>query len=213
MTHGFKAALRRGVVAFVGLVLFHTSQAALVGRDIHGQAVAATAPQAVFIYDDVANLTWLRDFAAGGSLTSADAHAGVDQLALGGFTDWRLPINASPLVPGCTVTCSGELTYLWKDVLGNATTGAPFLTGPFVNLGLSNALWIDESATSGFTSVFVLGFGGNLPGLASSSLAFGVVRTGDVLSPITPVPEPSAYLMGLLGVAALALRRRRGVRP
>ena len=81
MTHGFKAALRRGVVAFVGLVLFHTSQAALVGRDIHGQAVAATAPQAVFIYDDVANLTWLRDFAAGGTLTSADAHAWVDQLA------------------------------------------------------------------------------------------------------------------------------------
>ena len=70
-----------------------------------------------------------------------------------------------------------------------------------------------ESATSGFTSVFVLGFGGILPGLASSSLGFGVLRTGDVLSPITPVPEPSAYLMGLLGLAALALRWRRGVRP
>lgn len=207
--------VRRALVACTAslavLSTLGTSHAALLGRDINGQAVALSSPQAVFVYDDVANLTWLRDFAAGGLQNAADARAWTDALVMAGFSDWRLPRNAFAFVPGCTVACQGELTYLWKDVLGNTTMGAPFQTGPFTNLGLSSGLWIHESAPSGFTDVFVLATGSNLPGIASSALGFGVVRTGDVLTSISPVPEPKASLMGfagLLALVALAAHRR-----
>ena len=47
------------------LVLATSAQAARVGRDINGIAVAGSSADAVFLYDIDLNITWLRDANAG----------------------------------------------------------------------------------------------------------------------------------------------------
>jgi hypothetical protein len=42
-----------------------TWEATLLGRDIDGKAVAANSNSAVFLYDTVLDITWLRDGNAG----------------------------------------------------------------------------------------------------------------------------------------------------
>ena len=47
------------------LVLATSAQAALVGRDINGIAVAGSSADTVFLYDIDLNITWLRNANAG----------------------------------------------------------------------------------------------------------------------------------------------------
>ncbi len=68
-----------------------SAQAALVGRDINGIAVAANATNSVFLYDDVLNVTWLRNANANGLMTWAQANTWAANLSVGVFDDWRLP--------------------------------------------------------------------------------------------------------------------------
>lgn len=68
-----------------------TAQAALLGRDINGVAVAGGAPSAVFLYDTVLDITWLRDANSNGQLTWDQANTWAAQLSVGTYADWRLP--------------------------------------------------------------------------------------------------------------------------
>ena len=67
------------------------AQASLVGRDINGNAVAGNAASSVFLYDNVLNVTWLRNANANGAMTWASANTWAANLVAGAYDDWRLP--------------------------------------------------------------------------------------------------------------------------
>jgi hypothetical protein len=112
-----------------------TAQAALVGRDINGTPVATNAPNSVFLYDDVFNVTWLRDANANGLMNWWQANTWAANLVVGAYDDWRLPTMIASPDPtfsyaggtdrGYNVrTTSGGTTYsematLWYVTLSN----------------------------------------------------------------------------------------------
>ena len=55
-----------------------TANAALVGRDINGNAVAGNAANSVFLYDDVTNLTWLQNWGLSGMRCGPQRSAELD---------------------------------------------------------------------------------------------------------------------------------------
>jgi len=90
------------------LALPMSANAVLLGRDINGGAVTARDgsgvldSSAVFLYDDVLRVTWLRnanyaktagysDANADGEMAWAAANTWAASLTLGTYTDWRLP--------------------------------------------------------------------------------------------------------------------------
>jgi hypothetical protein len=113
----------------VALAMFAvaTAQATLLGRDINGHAVTARDasgvldPSAVFLYDTVLNITWLRDANANGGMNWYNANAWANSLNIGGFTGWRLP----------KVTDSAQIDYTYSFTGGTdrgynvRTTGTP----------------------------------------------------------------------------------------
>ena len=82
-----------------------TWETTLKARDIGGNALASlNDPNAVFFYDTVLDITWLRDWNAGagssfdngssltdGRMTWSNAVAWANALTVGGFGNWRLP--------------------------------------------------------------------------------------------------------------------------
>ena len=97
------------------------AHASLVGRAIDGSAVDSFAPSAVFLYDTVLDITWLRDAnyaktsgADGdGLLNWASAVSWAGGLSDGAWSDWRLP----------TVTDTGALGCYWVYSAPDAGTG------------------------------------------------------------------------------------------
>ncbi len=67
-----------------------TWETTLKARDVNGNAVAQDSADAVFFYDTVLDVTWLRQ-ANTTPQNWASAMAWADGLTVGGFTDWRLP--------------------------------------------------------------------------------------------------------------------------
>lgn len=114
----------------VAVVMFNlaTAQAALVGRDINGNEVIARNgsgvlnSSAVFLYDDVLNVTWLRDanyartsgYDNDGAMTWAQANSWATTLTVGSYAGWRLP-TVSPV--------SGAFNYNFSN---NGTTDFGF---------------------------------------------------------------------------------------
>lgn len=142
-------------LATAATVFATSAQAALLGRDINGHAVAGSAASAVFLYDTDLNITWLRDANAsntagnpfdsygigGGYMTWADANRWATTLTVGGFSGWRLPTSLQPDA-ACTHSnydvgyptgqqsggwnCTGsEMGHLWYLTLGNKGYFAP----------------------------------------------------------------------------------------
>jgi GH15 family glucan-1,4-alpha-glucosidase len=56
-----KMILRTTLLMAAVLALPMSAHAVLSGRDINGAAVAGNDVNSVFLYDDVLNVTWLRD--------------------------------------------------------------------------------------------------------------------------------------------------------
>ena len=149
-------------------VVFATSaQAALVGRDINGNAVAGDHVSSVFLYDTDRNITWLRNAnaGAGSSFDSADGSADgrmtwgnavgwAGALTVGIFDDWRLPTVTDTGTSGCDFsyaggtdcgynvnTATGEMAHLFYDELGNLAACPPGDADCFsvqVGFGLAN---------------------------------------------------------------------------
>jgi hypothetical protein len=110
----------------------------LQGRDINGAAVDEFAPSAVFLYDPVANVTWLRDVKysaqyinSGGRLVSYyDAVSWASGLNIGGFTGWRMPTLLDTGSKGC------NYAYVGTDCGFNVQRGL-IPEGPQAGTGLT----------------------------------------------------------------------------
>ena len=140
------------LVAFA-LAVSSAVQAALVGRDISGHAVAGSDASAVFLYDTDLNITWLRDANAGagssfdnddsttdGVMTWSNAIGWAADLTVGTSSGWRLPSalnsdGSAPVIP-CGLTpldcASSEMGHLWITELGNSAITATNY-GDFLN--------------------------------------------------------------------------------
>ena len=146
----------------VAMLSVASAQAALVGRDINGIAVAANATNSVFLYDDVLNVTWLRNANANGVMNWTQANTWAANLSVGVFDDWRLPTlgpvngtsfnynftnnGTSDYGFGATGTGWGtasEMGHLFYVTLGNKGFCTPGVGGPSgctpqAGYGLSN---------------------------------------------------------------------------
>ena len=137
-----------------------TWQTTMAGRDINGTPVPASSSNAVFLYDSVLNLTWLRNANVQGPMLWPAAQAWASSLVVGGFGGWRLPTMLDVGNDGCAagagsnslggtdcgynvLTTAGNVVYsemasLFQDTLGNkyycSTTGIC----PQPGWGLSN---------------------------------------------------------------------------
>lgn len=97
------------------------AEASLLGRNINGSAVDTFAPSAVFLYDTVLDVTWLRDAnyaktsgADGDGLMNwATAVNWAGSLSVGTWSDWRLP----------TVVDTGALGCYWLQSAPGEGTG------------------------------------------------------------------------------------------
>jgi hypothetical protein len=120
-----------------------TWETTLLGRDINGNAVAGNADSAVFLYDTVLDVTWLRDanyaqtsgHDSDGYMNWTQANTWAANLVVGAYDDWRLPTmistpdTRSSFAGGTDLgynvrTTSGstvfsEMATWWYDTLGN----------------------------------------------------------------------------------------------
>ena len=77
----------------------------LHARNLAGNPVALDNADAVFLYDDILDVTWLRDATGGGQQQSwYGANQWAADLVVGTFDDWRLPRVLFPTgLPGDTI--------------------------------------------------------------------------------------------------------------
>ena len=112
-----RALAALGLVCAVG-----AANAALVGRDINGIAVAGNAASSVFLYDTVLNVTWLRDANANGLMNWSQANTWAANLTVGSYGGWRLPTMIDTGAAGCDFAFSGtDCGYNVQTKSGNLT--------------------------------------------------------------------------------------------
>lgn len=207
------------------IVFVTSAHAALLGRDINGNAVAASDASSVFLYDTDLNITWLRDANVNGPMLWANANAWANGYSIGTYNDWRLPTVVQPdatctdsFDAGGTIgvqsfggNCTGsEMGHLFYTELGNIFGGFPAPSlGDFQNL-LPSDYWsgTEYAAVQGFSWYFRFGTGlqVNNNQFFARYLAMAV-RDGDVL--VDRVPKPESMLLALTALGSMALVRRR----
>jgi hypothetical protein len=204
------------LVRFLPL-LFATScgmaQAALPlqGRDIDGNAVDASASNAVFEYDVNLNVTWVLSANAFGPMTWNQAMTWASTLKVGSFEGWSLPsaLNQDGSGPCEGFNCVGsQLGYLINvEKYLSADTYRILLN---TSQG-SNFYW--TSTHHELLSDFVYGMrrnSGEQLLLLERGTDLGDVmamRPGDVAASV-PEPYTASLVLAGLAVSALALRRR-----
>ncbi len=157
-----KLILKTALLAAAMLALPMSANAVLLGRDINGGAVLGSDSSAVFLYDDVLNVTWLRNANANGLMNWTQADTWAANLVVGAFDDWRLPTlgpvngtsfnynftNNGTSDAGFAATGTGwgtasEMGHLFYVTLGNKGFCTPGAGGPSgctqqAGYGLSN---------------------------------------------------------------------------
>ncbi len=182
-----------------------TWESTLLGRDAAGHAVAASSPNAAFLYDTTLDVTWLKNANANGQMTWQDAQAWVQSLQVGGFAGWRLPktldpdascgtSNANPAVysNGYGINCMGsEMGHLFNVSLGNAPDKAITNTGNFENVQ-GYYYWSGTPLASNLYYVWTYQTSINgqaYTGTGTNPFFALAVRDGDVL---VPTPQPGS---------------------
>lgn len=176
-----------------------------------------------FVYDDTLEITWLADanfaqtsgFDADGEVSYDDALAWLSTLNVGGYVGWRMP---SANIGGSTLCTTGynclnsELGHLFYVTLG-VQAGDPLTSSSSPALSLfhgiqPDAYWSKTEAPFTYSSWQYFyagnGFQGG-PGLYQPSFHVWAVRDGDV----SPVPEPAAYLLAVVGLALVGVAAYR----
>jgi len=154
----------------------------------------------------------------------------------GQFAGWRLPTVVDPGAASCDFSYGGgtdcgfnvrtkigstvysEMAHLWYDTLGNKTICAP---GSFdcsqtqSGWGLTNSgdfknysqyqYWSNIGLDPSNAWMFETVYGGQSYSWKGNGFYAMAVRPGDVLS---PVPEPQAFVLMLLGIGFVVVRRR-----
>jgi hypothetical protein len=211
-----------------------TWETTLLGRDIDGNAVAGSAASAVFLYDTVLNVTWLRNANANGRMDWTAAKTWAGGLNPGGYTGWRLPTMIDTGSVGCNFAYSGtdcgynvqtqsfefvysEMASLFYDTLGNkaqydaagnSQSGYGLTnTGDFLDMQ-SFSYWsgLEYALYEGAAWGFSTLNGGQSNVYQSVALNALAVRPGDV---VAAVPEPETYALMLAGLAVVGAAARR----
>jgi hypothetical protein len=224
----------------------------LRARDIAGNAVGLDNDSAVFLYDTVMNVTWLRNgnAAAGtpfdeasigdttdGRIHIAEAKEWADTLAVGGFTDWRLPTTIYEPGGTCHVvgflgtdcgynvetqdgTKFNELAHLFQvtlgnpalfDTAGNVRSGTSGVDFGLVNTGafqdLQSALYWYGTG-SALTSQWTFEPHRGFQGTTN----IAGLATGHAIAvrsgDVAAVPEPQTVALMLVGLGLLGYRSR-----
>lgn len=150
------------------------------------------------IYDDVAKITWLADvnyaktssFDIDGKMTWAESNAWVEQLNIGGFTDWYLP------------SLNTNLALVAQDLslFSNIPAGdAKFWTSSINLKNSDKAYWLQIDGTTN-----------SILKTQSGRYAFAAID-GDVAAKQVDatISEPASMAMFSLALAGLAYRRKQ----
>jgi len=137
------AALVTAVAAQAGPVTGQgTWEATLLGRDINRNAVAANDATAVYLYDTLLGITWLRNASVNGLENWSTQIAWAGGLSMGSganvIDDWRLPSITDSGTAGCNFSYAGgtdcgynvdtsgsEMAHLFYVTLGNLAVCNP----------------------------------------------------------------------------------------
>ena len=109
-TAGAVVMLMSGAALAAGVSGQGTWETTLLGRDIQGNAVASNSESAVFLYDTVLHVTWLRDANVNGEMPWKTANSWANNLVVGTFSGWRLPTMIDAGAPGCEHFGNGSAT-------------------------------------------------------------------------------------------------------
>ncbi len=227
------AATVPGSARAVGVPGQGTWETTLLGRDIDGVPVAANSASAVFLYDTVLKVTWLRDWNLSGLKTLDSAETWAKELQIGSFGNapyntFRLPSSSrfceNYSMAGGTdcgynvLASSSALAYLWYVELGNKAYTVPGTgifpqlgwglsnTGPFMNMQSGN-YWGGGVSVFSDARVTFNTFDG-YQGTSGPSAA--MYATAVLPYDVALVPEAQSALLMLFGlsVGTIVIRRR-----
>jgi len=197
----------------------------LAGRDQNFHAVAATDPNATYLYDADFNITWLRSTTGANVMTFEVANSWAS-LNWGGLTGWHLPsagsVYDSDFYPSTVKGIGSDAAHLYYDVLGNLPAvdhaGNPQTPvrnqGPFGGAdGVPAMIWLSGTHATHADYAYAFSFfaGINAEGPQTGLIGAMAVRNGDVLA--VPEPETYAMLLGGLGLVGGVARRRKAAAP